>query len=192
MKTLFKKSTRLTLRPLAPFDHINWQQAYTNMHAALNRWDESPWRDSELTEKKFKTLLKEQQKMAQLDQAYHFGVFLNDDGQLIGFVDLMNVSRGAFQNAYIGYRIFNPYWGYGFAQEAIQLAHEIAFKKLKLHRLEAGIAPDNKASIKVAKKCGYRKEGLSKKRLLVHKKWEDMLIFAQTIEDFKETTTKKK
>lgn len=185
MNTHYKKTKRLTIRPLEKFDHVNWQQAHENRNPAQNEWDESPWKDSELTLAKFKKLINEQEKLAKQDKYYHFGIFLNEDGRLIGFVNLMDISRGVFQNAYLGYIIFNPYWGHGFAQEAIAAAKEISFKKLKLHRLEAGIAPKNKASINAIKKQGFQKEGLSKKRLYLNKKWQDMAIYAMTKEYYK-------
>lgn len=182
---IFKKTQRLILRPLEEADYDNWVQAYSSMKPAQNEWDESSWAESELTRKKFKELLKKQRQLRVRDHYYEFGVFLKDDGVLIGQVHLMDISRAVFQNAYLGYRIFNPYWGNGFAQEATRGCIEIAFKKLKLHRVEAGIAPTNKKSIKVAKALGLRKEGLSKRRLHVHKKWQDMLIYAMTKEEFR-------
>lgn len=181
---LFKNTSRLILRPLELTDYDNWAQAYSIMRPPQNEWDETNWDESELTRKKFKEFLKEEQRLHHQDHTYSFGVFLKSDGALIGQVRLMDISRGVFQNAYIGYRIFNIYWGHGFAQEATRGALDIAFKKLKLHRVEAGIAPTNKKSIRVAKALGFRREGLSKRRLLVHKNWRDMAIYAMTTEEF--------
>ncbi len=180
---IVKKTSRLILRPLEATDYENWVQAYSSMRPPQNEWDETNWAESELTPKKFKELLKSEKDQRTRDHFYSFGVFLKDDGTLIGLVTLMDISRAIFQNAYIGYRIFNNYWGYGFAQEATRGCIDIAFKKLKLHRVEAGIAPTNKKSIKVAKALKMRKEGLSKRRLLVHKKWQDMEIWALTKEE---------
>lgn len=184
---LFKKTARLVLRPLEGFDHDNWAQAYSSMLPPQNEWDETNWDESELSKKKFTETLKQQKRQRLQDHSYEFGIFRKEDGTLIGLVSLMDISRGVFQNAYLGYRIFNPYWGLGYAQEATRAGLDIAFRKLKLHRVEAGIAPDNKRSIKVAKALGMRKEGLSKGRLLVNKTWRDMLIFALTKEEFKKS-----
>lgn len=172
------------IRELGSGDYENWAQAYAMLGPAQNEWDEGPWKDSELTRAKFREMLREQVKHRNLDQKYSFGIFRQDDGVLVGLAYLMDVSRGVFQNAYVGYRIFNPYWGHGYATAAVRLVTALAFTKLKLHRLEAGISPDNKASIKVARRAGLRLEGLSKKRLLVNGKWVDLLIYAATCEDF--------
>jgi ribosomal-protein-alanine N-acetyltransferase len=175
---------RLILRPLELRDYENWHQAYSMLGPARNEWDESAWKETELVKAKFKKILAQQQKLRKQDRFYGFGVFLKDDGVLIGFVDLMDVSRMRFQNAFLGYRIFNNYWGAGYASEACRAVLDIAFKDLKLHRVEAGIAPGNKASIRVAKAIGLRKEGLSLRRLLNHGKWIDLLLYAGTCEDF--------
>lgn len=178
-----KKTKRLILRPLALHDYENWRQAHSMEHPPQNAWDEGPWKDSELTKAKYKAHL--QKLKARLKTGtYDFGIFRQDDGLLIGRVLLMDVSRGIFQNAYLGYHIFNKYWGEGYASEACRGALDIAFQELKLHRVEAGIAPGNKPSIRVAKAIGLRKEGLSLKRLFFKGKWSDMLIYAATREDF--------
>jgi len=179
-----RKTKRLIIRPLVAHDYENWRQAYAILKPAQNAWDESPWRDSELTSMKFKALLKKQNDLRKQDKFYCFGVFRKDDGVLLGHVDLMDVSRMMFQNAFLGYRIFNNYWGQGYASEACRAVIDIAFKDLKLHRIEAGIEPHNKISIRVAKAIGLRKEGLSLRRLLVRGKWIDLLLFAGTCEDF--------
>lgn len=165
-------------------DYENWRQAYSRMRPALNEWDESSWKDSELTKLKFRKLVGDQNKYRKHDTSYSYGVFLRDDGVLIGSVDIMDVSRLRFQNAYLGYRIFNNYWDEGYATEAGKAALKIAFKDLKLHRVEAGIEPHNKISIRVAKSMGLRKEGLSLRRLLYRGKWADLVLFAATCEDF--------
>ena len=180
-----RQTKRLIIRPLELHDYENWRQAYSMLRPAQNEWDEGAWKDSELTLPKYKALLKKLAKMRQSDELHDYAVFRKDDGVFLGFVRFMNVSRMIFQNAYLGYRIFNNYWGEGYASEACRGAIQIAFKDLKLQRLEAGIEPHNKASIRVVKAIGFRKEGLSKHRLLVQKKWKDMLIFAGTCEDFK-------
>lgn len=182
---IYNKTKRLILRPLEETDFENWVQAHSCLLPPQNEWDETNWNETELSKKKFKELLKIQKQQRTQDHFYEFGIFHKDDGILLGTVSLMDISRGVFQNAYLGYRIFNIYWGNGYAQEACLGAMSIAFKKLHLHRVEAGIAPTNKRSLKTAKAIGLRKEGVSKRRLYVNKKWVDLLLYALTKEEFK-------
>lgn len=175
---------RLIIRPLELRDHENWRQAYSMMKPAQSEWDESSWKDAELTKLKFRKIVDEQKKYRKQDRFYSFAVFLKEDGVLIGAVDIMDVSRLRFQSAFLGYRIFNKYWGEGYAIEASRAALNIAFTDLKLHRIEAGIEPHNKVSIRVAKSIGLRKEGLSLRRILHRGKWVDLMLFAATCEDF--------
>lgn len=64
----------------------------------------------ELTKEKFKIILENQLDRRNKDTFYDLGVFLND-GTLVGGVSIMEVARGISQTAFLGYRIFNPYWG---------------------------------------------------------------------------------
>ena len=179
------KTPRLILRPLNKTDYQNWHDAYSGLGPARNPYDEGALKEKYLSRKIFNELLKTQAQERKLDQAYAFGVFDRNDGVLIGIVRLMDISRGIFQNAYLGYRIFHHYWGQGFATEACLAVIKYAFKNYRLHRIEAGIHPSNKASIKVAKKMKMRFEGVSKKRLIWQGRWTDMRIYALTKEDLK-------
>lgn len=179
-----KTTPRLFVRPLELHDYENWQQAHSCLYPPQNKWDITNWKESELTRAKFKAILKTEKDLRTQDKYYHFGVFRKDDGLLVGTVSLMDISRGIFQNAYLGYRIFNNHWGQGYAQESCRAALHIAFKNLNLHRVEAGIEPENPQSLRVAKAIGMRKEGLSKKRLFIDRKWIDLVIYAMTKEDY--------
>jgi ribosomal-protein-alanine N-acetyltransferase len=99
----------------------------------------------------------------------------------------MDITRGVFQSAYLGYRIFNRYWGTGYGTEAVKATTQIAFKDLNLHRLEAGIEPKNIRSIKIVKRVGFRNEGLSKSRLFLRNQWVDIALYTLTTEDLKHT-----
>ncbi|MGE3758715.1 MAG: GNAT family N-acetyltransferase [Pseudobdellovibrionaceae bacterium] len=126
-----------------------------------NKWDLGPRVAANLTERSFKKLIKQQGRHREDDIFYTFGVFLKN-GELIGDVGLMDVSRRISQSAFLGYRIYNPYWGYGYAKKAVCMAIDIGFRDVRLHRLEAGIEPENRRSIALAKSLKMRREGLKK------------------------------
>ena len=174
---------RLVIRPLATADFQPWQDAYSNGRSKQNEWDISPMQTSELTKSEFKKLLKQLKTLRDDDKFYDFGIFLKTTGELIGRVSLMDVSRAVFQNAYLGYRIFNPHWKQGYGKEAVRGMLTFGFTELKLHRIEAGVAPGNRRSILLARSLKMRKEGLKKRALYLGGKWVDIVIYTATCED---------
>jgi [ribosomal protein S5]-alanine N-acetyltransferase len=121
---------------------------------------------------------------AQRDVRYAFGVFLRQSDELIGRVALSNVSRGAWQNATLGYYIDELHNRRGYATEAVQLALEFAFGSAGLHRVQAAVLPRNVASRRVLEKAGFGREGRSTKYLQINGVWEDHEMFAVTREDW--------
>jgi ribosomal-protein-alanine N-acetyltransferase len=69
--------------------------------------------------------------------------------------------------------------------EALQLMLKYAFKKLKLHRLEANIQPGNAASIALVKRAGFVREGYSQRYLKVSGRWRDHERWAIIAEDWR-------
>ncbi len=79
-----------------------------------------------------------------------------------------------------GYFVDERYWGKGIATQALRLLEEIGFRTLGLVRLEIATNPKNTASIHVARKRGFKKEGLLRKKLHCRGRYEDALIFGKT------------
>ncbi len=67
-------------------------------------------------------------------------------------------------------------WGKGYGSEAIRLIVEHAFKRLNLHKVTAGSATANIASIKAFERCGFVLEGVRRKHLFIDGKYEDVNI----------------
>jgi len=116
------------------------------------------------------------------DQAYIFGIFTKEMDELVGRIALTGISRGPFQNAYLGYYIDEKHNGKGYATSAVQICVKNAFNEIGLHRVEAGVMPKNLPSIRVLEKSGFRHEGLAKKYLKINGTWEDHNLFAITAE----------
>jgi [ribosomal protein S5]-alanine N-acetyltransferase len=95
------------------------------------------------------------------------------DGRILGFLNLSQIFRGPFLNAYLGYAVGAPYAGEGYMTEGIQLVLAHAFGSLGLHRLEANIQPGNERSIALAEGAGFRLEGFSPRYLKIDGKWRD-------------------
>lgn len=68
--------------------------------------------------------------------------------------------------------------------EAVELVLKHSFENLKLHRIEANVQPQNLASIKVLQRCGFTKEGFSRKYLKIDDVWCDHERWAIIFEDW--------
>ncbi|MFS0783101.1 GNAT family N-acetyltransferase [Bacillus sp. 1P06AnD] len=110
---------------------------------------------------------------------YSFGVFLKEDGNLIGSIALSEVVRGDLQSGWIGYSLDKKQNGCGYTTEAVLLAVDYGFNELKLHRIEAGVMPHNIPSIRVLEKAGFHKEGIAKENVRINGKWEDHQTLAK-------------
>jgi len=102
-----------------------------------------------------------------------FAIWRTQPRQLAGIVELRGVWHENFKNCYIVYYAFEGHEGLGLMSHGVRYACRYAFEKLRLHRLEANIQPDNHASKKLAMNCGFRFEGLSPKMLKYGGKWRD-------------------
>jgi [ribosomal protein S5]-alanine N-acetyltransferase len=108
-----------------------------------------------------------------------------DDGKIVGSLNLSQIFRGGFQNAYLGYHVGAEYAGRGYMSEAIELVLKYAFENLRIHRLEANIQPGNLASLAVVKRAGFIREGYSKRYLKVSGRWRDHERWAILAEDWR-------
>jgi ribosomal-protein-alanine N-acetyltransferase len=82
----------------------------------------------------------------------------------IGSINLWNLNW-RHKRAEVGIWIIPSYWDKGFGERALNLIKTIGFNHLKLNRLEAHIANENKRSLFLFKKCGFKEEGILKQYL---------------------------
>jgi ribosomal-protein-alanine N-acetyltransferase len=114
-----------------------------------------------------------------------FLVVFRESDDLVGSINLNNIIHGSSQGASLGYYAFTPRARQGLMREGMMLFLKNAFQKLKLHRLEANIQPENHASIGLARSCGFVREGFSRRYLKVCGCWKDHERWAILSEDIR-------
>lgn len=95
-------------------------------------------------------------------------------------------SNDKFKLGEIFYKLNPKYWGNGYATEIAQSLVNFGFNEFKLHKVEAGVATPNHASIKVLEKIGMTREGLRLKILPIRGKWVDNYHYAIVEDDPRE------
>lgn len=108
----------------------------------------------------------------------------SNDNEIIGVFNVSGIVQGVFKSAYLGYYASVDFAGKGLMSKSLKLVLKEIFTTLDLHRIEANIQPTNKASIHLATKNGFFKEGFSPRYLKVNGIWQDHFRFALTREDW--------
>ena len=109
-----------------------------------------------------------------------------DTNEFVGLIAL-TLGKTNYKIAEVWYKILPNFWNSGFATEALMEILQFGFSKLALHRIEAGCAIENIASIKVLEKVGMLKEGCKRKLLPLKNGWSDNYIYAILETDFYST-----
>ncbi|MGO4706262.1 GNAT family N-acetyltransferase [Microvirga sp. 2MCAF38] len=105
-------------------------------------------------------------------------------GRIAGVINLNEIVRGLFQNAFVGYYGSVGMAGRGLMREALGEVATLAFGAFGLHRLEANIQPGNLASRSLAEGVGFRLEGYSPRYLKIGGEWRDHERWALLAEDW--------
>jgi ribosomal-protein-alanine N-acetyltransferase len=157
-------SDRVYLRPPAPEDE---QPFLAAMRASVDL--HRPWLWSPQTALEYLAFL---ERAARPASAFNL-VVRRDDDALLGFINISEIVRGNLLSAYVGYGAVAEHAGQGYLSEGMLLVLAQAFGPLGLHRLEANIQPGNEASIALARRCGFEREGLSPRYLKIGGEWRD-------------------
>ena len=123
--------------------------------------------------------------------AFRYWLALSEaPARVIGQVHVSQVSRGAFQSAVLGYSLDALQQGRGLMQEALQaLVAEMFGARVRLHRVQAAVRPENARSRNVLLRVGFEREGLSRRYLHINGAWRDHEVFARINPDWPQDLT---
>jgi glyoxylase I family protein len=104
-----------------------------------------------------------------------------DGERAIGCVNFYN-ERHAVSG--LGYILGRAFWGQGLVAEAVIAALDHGFRRLELQRIWLEIDPRNDASVRVAAKCGFTREGVARKSFFLNGEYLDSVFYALLREDW--------
>ena len=114
---------------------------------------------------------------------HSLAIRLKTDDALIGLFGIKVASK-KYNKAEIWYKLHKDHWKNGYATEAAKSAIDYCFLKLDLHRIEAGAATENKASLRVFDKIGMTLEGIKRKNLPLKTGFADNAEYAILVEEY--------
>jgi len=98
----------------------------------------------------------------------------------LGQIHLSQITRRAFHNAMLGYAIDAAHEGRGLMREALAAAVADAFgPRLRLHRVQANVRPENIRSLALLSRLGFEREGLAREYLFIDGAWRDHVMTAK-------------
>jgi RimJ/RimL family protein N-acetyltransferase len=106
-------------------------------------------------------------------------VIESETGRLLGACGVNRIDREN-RRANIGYWVRSSATRQGVASKAVKKLVDWAYQNTDLIRLEIVVSCQNYASLRAAEKSGAVREGLLQKRLLIHGKPHDAVIFSFT------------
>jgi ribosomal-protein-alanine N-acetyltransferase len=173
---------RVSLRPPAIGDYVQWSALRSESRAFLSPW-EPTWPPDDLTRAAYRRRLRRYAREVREDMARPFFVFRAHDGALLGSCILSGIRRGVAQAGTLGYWIGERYARQGYMSQAVRGLIGHAFDELGLHRLEAACLPSNEPSRRLLSRIGFAEEGYARAYLKINGRWEDHLLFAMIATD---------
>jgi [ribosomal protein S5]-alanine N-acetyltransferase len=155
---------RVTLRPATGGDEAEFI-ALVRASAGMHR----PWMSLPATPEDYQAYMRRYGQSCEESLL----ICLRGTGAIAGMVNINSIIRGRFQCGSLGYAAFAPTAGKGYMTEGLGLVVRYAFEQLRLHRLEANIQPGNHASLSLARRLGFRREGYSPEMLFIDGAWRD-------------------
>ena len=171
------------LRPLVTRDAAAWREARVRNADWLRPWEptnpETPLYQSSLGP--YVAMVRTMRREARHGLTLPWVVTY--DGRFAGQLTIGNIIWGSARSASVGYWVDQEFAGRGVIPTALAMALDHSFTIVGLHRIEATIRPENRASRRVVEKLGFHDEGVRRRSLHVDGAWRDHICYALTAED---------
>ena len=117
-------------------------------------------------------------------RSIYWAVAREDTNQVIGTVGY-NIWSRTHDRAEISYDLAREYWGQGLMTSLLRLIVKFGFEEMQLKRIQATVVLDNKGSIRVLQKLGFKDEGILRKYNCLRGKYCDSRMMAILDSDYR-------
>ena len=154
-------------------DYIRW----------MNDWEIIKYTEQRYAKTSKKDILKYLNEINKSKENFIFGIFTKNKNK---YIHIGNIKLGSIdfnhKRADISYFIGEKkFQGRGIAKKAISEIISIAKKKFNLKKISAGVYSQNKASIKVLKSNGFKREATLKSHIIFNSKRYNSYIYGYVI-----------
>ncbi|OJF12341.1 GNAT family N-acetyltransferase [Couchioplanes caeruleus] len=104
-------------------------------------------------------------------------LILDDSAGVIGRITLNGIVRGCFQSCSMGYWVSAAANGRGHASAAVRELVRLAFRELRLHRVQAETLLHNVRSRRVLERNGFLRFGTAPAYLKIAGQWQDHAMY---------------
>lgn len=146
------ETERLLLRSFELEDAPAIQKLAGSEEIAQNTFVPHPYEDGMAEQ-----FIQESKKNTERGEWANFAIVLKSENTLIGSIGYKDIDEG-HNRAEFGYWIGKPYWGNGYATEAVKKLIHYGFNNLGLHRIYATPFGSNIASQRVLEKAGLKRK----------------------------------
>lgn len=172
------ESERLLLRQLMPEDADDFFACQSDPEV-FRYAGRSELTSLEAARDELSILFKRHQEQTLLSWA----IVLKEDQHFLGRFQLEHLSAENRRTG-VGYLLGKPYWGNGYATEALCAVIAYLFEQTTVDRIETFAWAENSASTRVMEKAGMRFEGLARQRRFAKGAFHDFKYYAILREDF--------
>lgn len=165
----------LQLRALNRLDLEPLQAAISQSSDTVGKWLD--WCKPDFSETDARIWINESRQAWFAGRFYEMAVIEKETNEFIGCLCVHSIERNS-NLGNLGYWISSKHQGKGYGLEAAKKTVEIAFKYIKLTRLEIIIDPDNVGSRTIAEKLNAKFEVVARNRFIFDCQPKDGLVYS--------------
>ncbi|MCL7714252.1 GNAT family N-acetyltransferase [Stenotrophomonas mori] len=169
------RSEGLLLRPFEEADAGAFAEAVRESVASIRPW--MAWATPDYSVEQALEWFAVCRAWHRAETALELGLFCPDSGRLLGGAGL-NEIRDDPRFCNLGYWVRQSAQGQGIATRCVHALAGHGFTRLALQRIEIVVAVGNRASERVARKCGALHEGIARNRLAIDGRALDAHMFS--------------